>query len=163
MYNSSLNLGARWWGGGSKPRPGRFTPGKDLVPIVYVGEGAPGPVWTGAENLASTGIRFPDRPVRSCSLYRLSYPDPQIHDVVSPQIRIFACKFVRDYWLAGQLLNGARIVQSVRRLGYGLYDPGLESRQGQKDLYLQTVQNHSGARSVSHSVSLGGEVSGARG
>jgi hypothetical protein len=23
---------------------------------------APGPVWTGAENLASTGIRSPDRP-----------------------------------------------------------------------------------------------------
>jgi len=24
-----------------------------------------GPVWTGAENLASTGIRSPDRPTRS--------------------------------------------------------------------------------------------------
>jgi len=35
---------------------------------------APGPVWTGAENLASTGIRSPDSPARSQSLYRLSYP-----------------------------------------------------------------------------------------
>jgi hypothetical protein len=35
---------------------------------------APGPVWTGAENLAPTGIRSPDRPARSQSLYRLSYP-----------------------------------------------------------------------------------------
>jgi hypothetical protein len=26
---------------------------------------APGPVWTGVENLASTGIRSPDRPARS--------------------------------------------------------------------------------------------------
>jgi len=34
----------------------------------------PGPVWTGAENLASTGILFPDRPARSESLYRLRYP-----------------------------------------------------------------------------------------
>ena len=34
----------------------------------------PGPVWTGAENLALTGIRSPDRPARSQSLYRLSYP-----------------------------------------------------------------------------------------
>jgi hypothetical protein len=34
---------------------------------------APGPVWTGAENLAPTGIRSPDRPARSESLYRLSY------------------------------------------------------------------------------------------
>ena len=30
---------------------------------------APGPVWTGAENLASTGIRSPDRPARSEPLY----------------------------------------------------------------------------------------------
>ena len=34
---------------------------------------APGPVWSGAENLASTRIRSPDRPARSQSLYRLSY------------------------------------------------------------------------------------------
>jgi len=34
------------------PRPGRFTPGKDPVPIVQEGGWAPGPVWTGAENLA---------------------------------------------------------------------------------------------------------------
>jgi len=32
-----------------------------------------GSVWTGAENLAPIGIRFPDRPVRRQSLYRLSY------------------------------------------------------------------------------------------
>jgi len=30
---------------------------------------APGPVWTGAENLAPNGIRSPDRPARSHSLY----------------------------------------------------------------------------------------------
>jgi hypothetical protein len=30
---SFFNLGARW-GGWSMPRPGRFTPGKDPVPIV---------------------------------------------------------------------------------------------------------------------------------
>jgi hypothetical protein len=34
---------------------------------------APGSVWTCAKNLAPTGIRFPDRPARSQSLYRLSY------------------------------------------------------------------------------------------
>jgi hypothetical protein len=31
-------------------------------------------VWTGAENLASTGIRSPDCPASSESLYQLSYP-----------------------------------------------------------------------------------------
>jgi hypothetical protein len=31
------------------------------------------PVWTGAENLTSTGIRSPDRPARIELLHRLSY------------------------------------------------------------------------------------------
>ena len=70
---SFLNLGARW-GGWSMPRPGRFTPGKDPVSIVQKAGWAPGPVWTGAENLAHNGIRSPDRPARSKSLYRKSYP-----------------------------------------------------------------------------------------
>ena len=35
---------------------------------------APRPVWTGAENLTVTEIRYPDRPARSQSLYRLRYP-----------------------------------------------------------------------------------------
>ena len=64
-------------GGWSTPRPGRFTPRKDPGPIVQEAGWAPGPFWMGAENLASTGIRSPDRPARSESLYRLSYPGPQ--------------------------------------------------------------------------------------
>jgi len=55
------------------PRP-LFTPGKDSVPVVQEAGWAPGLVWTGAENLASTGIRSPDRPARSQSLYRPRYP-----------------------------------------------------------------------------------------
>jgi hypothetical protein len=35
------------------------------------------PVWTGAENLAPTRIRSPDRPGRIESLWRLSYPGSQ--------------------------------------------------------------------------------------
>jgi len=34
------------------------------------------PVWTGAEYLAPTGLRSLDRPARSESPYRLSYPSP---------------------------------------------------------------------------------------
>jgi hypothetical protein len=52
-----LDHGARS-GEGSAPRPGRFTPGKDPVPIVQEAGWATGPVWTGAENLAPTGIFF---------------------------------------------------------------------------------------------------------
>jgi hypothetical protein len=40
-------------------------PRKDPVPIVQETGWAPGPVGKGAENLASTGIRFLDRPARS--------------------------------------------------------------------------------------------------
>ena len=69
-------ISALRWGRWSAPRPGRFTPGKDPVPIVQEAGGAPGPVWTGAEYLAPTGIRSPDRPARNESLYRLSYPGP---------------------------------------------------------------------------------------
>jgi len=35
---------------------------------------ATGLIWMGAENLAPTGIRSPDRPARSESLYRLRNP-----------------------------------------------------------------------------------------
>ena len=54
--------------------PNRITPGKDSIPFVQEAGWAPGPVWAGVENLASTGIRSPDRQFRSQSLYRLSYP-----------------------------------------------------------------------------------------
>ena len=39
-----------------------------------------GPFWTGRENLALTGIRYPELPVCSNPLYRLSYPGP--HGIV---------------------------------------------------------------------------------
>ena len=49
---------------------------RDPVPIVQEAGWAAGPVWTGAANLVSTGVPSPDRPARSESLYRLSYPVP---------------------------------------------------------------------------------------
>ena len=51
-----------------------FTPGIDSVPVVQEAGWVLGPVWTGAENLASTGIRSPDSPACSQSLYWLRYP-----------------------------------------------------------------------------------------
>ena len=64
------------WVVNATPRP-LFTPGKDPVPIVQEAVWAPGPLWTGTKYLALTGIRSPDRPGRSQSLNRLSYPGPQ--------------------------------------------------------------------------------------
>jgi hypothetical protein len=55
---------------------GQYNTSADLPP----GKEIRYPLYTaglmGAENLASTGIRSPDRPSRSQSLYRLSYPGP---------------------------------------------------------------------------------------
>ena len=53
------------WDGWSTPCLDGFTPWKDSVPIVQEAGSTPGPVWTGSENLAPTGIRSPDRPARS--------------------------------------------------------------------------------------------------
>jgi hypothetical protein len=77
MYSSTLSLTSVLdRGGWLTPRTGRFTHGKDPLPIVQEAEWAPGPVWTGEEILAPSGIRSRDRPARSEWLYRLSYPGP---------------------------------------------------------------------------------------
>jgi len=64
-----------------------LTPGKDLVPIVQEAGWAPGPVWTGAENLAPTRIQSLDRPARSQSLYRLHYLDHYVCMYVCNNLR----------------------------------------------------------------------------
>jgi hypothetical protein len=64
------------------PRP-LYSRKRDLVLIVQQAGWAPGPVWAGTENLASTGIRLPARPARNEMLYRLRYPGPYMLEVVS--------------------------------------------------------------------------------
>ena len=77
MYSSTLPSTSALGGvGGQCHAPAALPPGKDPVSTVQEAGWAPGPVWTGAENLFPTGIRLPDRPARSESLYRLSYPGP---------------------------------------------------------------------------------------
>ena len=77
-YISTLSLTSALDGGAwLTPRHGRFTPReRDPVPIIYGTRWAPGPVWTAAENFATTGMRSPNRPARGESLYRLRYPGP---------------------------------------------------------------------------------------
>jgi hypothetical protein len=79
MYSSLLFLQLRRqmeWIVNATPQT--IYPGKYPVPIVQEAGWDPGPVWTGAENLASTGIRSPNRPHRSESLYRLRHLGPLI-------------------------------------------------------------------------------------
>ena len=66
----------RRWRVSVTPRP-LFTHGKDPVPIVSEAGWASEPVWTGAENLAPTGIRSPDRPARSSVAIPTELPGPR--------------------------------------------------------------------------------------
>jgi hypothetical protein len=59
-----------------------YDPGKDPVPIVQETGCAPGPVWTGAENLAHTGVRSPDRPARNSVAIPTELPGPPRIEVV---------------------------------------------------------------------------------
>ena len=80
---------------GQRHAPAVLYPGKYPVPIVQEVGWAPGSVWTGAENLAPTGIRSPDRPARSQSLYRLSYLAHNI--IISSSISIIVYCIVIIY------------------------------------------------------------------
>jgi len=62
----------RGWVVSSTPRP-HFTPRKDPVPILQEAEWASGRVCTGEKTRLHRNS-IPDRPARSQSLYRLSYP-----------------------------------------------------------------------------------------
>ena len=68
-----FNLGTRRaWVVRTTPRP--LYPQKTAIPPVQETVWTPGPLWTGAENLAPTGIPTLDRLACNQSLYRLSYP-----------------------------------------------------------------------------------------
>ena len=49
---------------GQQHAPAYFTPGKDSLPIVQEAGWAPGPVWTGADNLAPPPPGFDPRTVQ---------------------------------------------------------------------------------------------------
>jgi hypothetical protein len=55
------------------PRFYRFTFEEDDALIVQEAGCASEPLWRNSKYLAATGIRFPDRPVRSESEYQLRY------------------------------------------------------------------------------------------
>ena len=76
---STLSLTSALDGGGwptSFPRP-LYPRERDPITIVQEVGWVPGPVWNSVENVGCTGIRFPESPARSESLYWLSYPGPR--------------------------------------------------------------------------------------
>ena len=66
-----------------------LTPGKDPVPILQEVGWASGSVWTGAENLAPTGIRFPDRPARSSVTIPIELPGPPVTIIIEREKKCY--------------------------------------------------------------------------
>ena len=64
--------------GGHGDAPAALLWGKRPGTHCLGGEWAPGPVRMGAENFALTGIRIPECPALSESLYRIIYPGRQM-------------------------------------------------------------------------------------
>jgi len=64
------------WMGGQHHAPAALPPGKTRYPLYRRLGGPQGRSGGVRKNLASTGIRSPDSPSRSESLYQLSYPGP---------------------------------------------------------------------------------------
>jgi hypothetical protein len=93
-YISTLSLtSALDRGGWTTPCPSHFTPGRGQVSIVQGAGWTSGPAWTSMENLAPTGVRSPDRPAHSKSLYRLSYPSSGFIKILTEQVLTYNVKF----------------------------------------------------------------------
>ena len=82
----------------STPRP-YFAPAKEPVPILQEAGWAPGPVWTGGKSRPHRNS-IPDRPARTYSLYRLSYP---AHNIMLYYIILYYISY------------GTTVVYTVRR------------------------------------------------
>ena len=77
MYNSTLSLSSALDGvGGQRHAPAALSPGKTRYPLYRRLGGPQGRSGQVRKISPPTGIRSPDRPARSQSLYGPSYPGP---------------------------------------------------------------------------------------
>ena len=89
------------------PRPGRFTPGKDaLYPLYRKLDGLQGRSGRVRKISPPTGIRSPDHPTRSESLYRLRYPGPPSNCRIR-SIVIYRCLMLNFYCVRDMMINHA--------------------------------------------------------
>ena len=116
--------------GGQRHAPAALPPGKDQIPIVQEAGWTPGPIWTGAENLAPPpGIQSPDRPARSESLYRLSYPGPLKYGVIRGERQESDMKitcsytyYIPDVSKFGELLQLPNRNQNIQFVYFEIYN-----------------------------------------
>jgi len=72
--------------------------------VGWVTQSAPGPVWTGVENLAPSGIWSSDRPACGGSLDQQSYPNPLISNCIYIYFILPPVYLTSRYLLADQIL-----------------------------------------------------------
>ena len=101
-----------------------FTPGKYPVPIVQEAGWAPGPVWTDGKSL-HTGIRSPEGPAHSQSLYRLSYLAHKTGKYIWKCMNILHCNrcatptsFVQLLWLSSGMCFYEGYITNETKLMY---------------------------------------------
>ena len=95
----------------STPRP-HFNPMKGQVPILQEAGWAPGPVWTGGKSRPHRDS-IPNRPVRSQSLYRLSYP-PHKYEYYATKWYTDVCVFI---WRKCEELKTTRELSNLVQCG----------------------------------------------
>jgi hypothetical protein len=88
--------------GGQRQAPATFIPGNDPVPIVQKAGWAPGPVWTGAENLAS--LEFDPRTVQPVGSHYTNYATRPTVVVVTQFVFVSLTK-MGYYWTTRTPLN----------------------------------------------------------
>jgi len=76
MYSCTFSLTMVLEGGWSTPRPGRLNPGTTRYPLDRRLGGPQGQSGRVRKISPSTGVRYPDRPARTESLYRLRHDGP---------------------------------------------------------------------------------------
>ena len=81
LYSSTLPSTSALDGGGQHHAPAALPPGKTRYPLYRRLGGPQGRSGRVRKNSPPTAIRSPDRPARSESLYRLSYPG-RLHSVI---------------------------------------------------------------------------------
>jgi hypothetical protein len=117
-YSSTIALtSAIDGGGGVKATPWPLYPReRDPVAIVQEVGWAPGPVQTGAEKLASTGIRSPDRPARRCTECVIPAHKKIIiigHNIKIHKIKNLGCRYLMNYSKKKKTLIYIKIVSYI--------------------------------------------------
>ena len=140
MCSSTLSLTSAldwWWVVNATPwpfysreRPGTLCIGRWVVPMAGL---------DGCGNLAPTGIRSPDRPSPSQSLYRLSYPGPRYIYGCLPVLSIGCwCKNSKIYVQHFGKLNLFPSASINVRQCLAIWSPYIESGSGIQNCLTET-------------------------